>query len=95
MTFESDIGTLEYDDFEIGDIVIKKVPLLPKRGKHPVPIGPALDVDWDRPFWAVGFSDCPMCGHHVVARVEIRERRFSAACPTLDDLGIFAWGPLQ
>lgn len=95
MMFESDIGELRYDDFEVGDVVIRSVPLLPKRGKHPVPIGPAIDVDWNRPFWAVGFSECAACGHQVVARIEVREQRFSAVKPTLDEIGVMAWGVLN
>jgi hypothetical protein len=94
MSFESDIGVIEYHDFDIGDIVIKSTPLVPRRGKHPKPIGPALDVDWDRPFWAVGLARCPTCGHTVTARIEIRERRFFAVTPTLDEIDVFAWGYL-
>jgi hypothetical protein len=86
--FEADIGVLDLSTFEIGDLVIKSVP---PEGR---PIGPALDVEWERPFWAVGFGTCPQCRQDVVARIEIRDRRFSAAQPTLDTLDTFAWGYL-
>lgn len=95
MAFESDVGVLDYEVFELGDLVIKSVPLLPTHGKHPKPIGPSVDVHWERPFWAVGLAQCPNCHRDVVARVEIRDRRFSAVHPTLEDLDLFSWGAVD
>lgn len=95
MTFESDVGVLDGEAFEAGDLVIKSVPLLPVHGKHPKPVGPSLDVVWEHPFWAVGLARCPSCKRDVVARTEIRDRRFSAVQPTLEELDLFAWGPVN
>jgi hypothetical protein len=95
MVFESDIGVLGYEVFDVGDLVIKSVPLFPAHAKHHKPVGPSLNVDWDHPFWAVGLARCPSCNRDVVARVEIRDRRFSAARPTLEELDLFAWGPVD
>src|SRR5262245_24749912 len=86
--FEADIGVLDLSAFEIGDLVIKTVP---PEGR---PIGPDIDVEWERPFWAVGYGTCPHCREDVKARIEIRVRRFAAARPTLEHLGLFAWGYL-
>jgi hypothetical protein len=61
----------------------------------PKPIGPSLDVDWERPFGAVGLAQCPSCNRDVVARIEIRDRRFSAVRPSLEELDLFAWGTVD
>jgi hypothetical protein len=61
-------------------------------GRHPVPIGPAVNVDWEHPFWAAGFARCSRCGETISARVEIRERKFHAARPTMETLDVLAWG---
>lgn len=94
MSFEADIGVLEYNVYHVGDLVITRVPLLPKRGRYPKPIGPDLGVDWERPFWAVGISRCPVCRRDVFARVEIHDRRFFAVRPTPEPIDLFAWGPI-
>lgn len=94
--FEADIGTLDNDVFQIGDQVLKTVPPRPTRsGKNRIPVGPAMDVDWQRPFWAVGVARGEACGHEVVARIHVRDARFTAAIPTLDPLDVVAWGYLD
>jgi len=88
IAFEADIGVLDLTVFELGELVILTVP---PQGKA---IGPAVYVDWERPFWAVGFGICPNCKKDVTARIVIRDRRFAAANPTRENLDTFAWGQL-
>jgi hypothetical protein len=89
--FQALIGVLVYESFEIGDVVIKTVPPEPT-DEHPV--GPSVECIWERPFWATGKGWCPACHDELTARIEIRERRFSEARPTLEALDLFAWGSL-
>ena len=89
--FQSLIGVLAQESFEMGDIVIKTVPPEPT-DEHP--LGPSVECVWEQPFWATGQGWCPECYDALTARIEIRERRFSEARPTLEVLDLFAWGYL-
>jgi len=94
--FEADIGVIENAVFQIGDRVVTTVPPVPKRaGKNRIAVGPAIDVDWQRPFWAVGVAVGRACGHEVVARIHVRDGRFTAAVPTVEPLDVLAWDYLD
>ena len=95
LAFQADVGVLKWDDFEIGDLVIKEVPLLPRTEKHARPIGPSLDIDVERPFWAAGLEECPNCKRNIHARIEICDRRFSRVQVSSTPLGLFDYGQIS
>lgn len=92
MVFHAPIGVLSNELFAIGDLVVKAIP---PESTTQYSIGPSSECDWHGSFWAVGLASCARCLHNVRARIEIREQRFSAARPTLDDLDLKSWGSLD
>jgi hypothetical protein len=86
VAFQADIGTLRWDDFYIGDVVINV------GGRPAKPYGPSESCDFSRPFWATGLGTCPLCRRDLRVRIVIREGRFAEvvfpSVPDPDD----GWG---
>ena len=92
MAFHAPIGVLSNELFAVGDVVVKSIP---PESTNEYSVGPSIECDWHGSFWAVGLTSCPRCLHNLRASIEIREQRFSAVRPTLDDLDLKSWGPLD
>ena len=87
--FQARVGSLVWDDFVAGEVVIRELPL---EGRN---VGPSQDCDWTRPFWAAGITGCRHCLRDIHGRVEIRDRRFSGVVVVDKPLGMLDWGYLD
>ena len=86
--FQAWIGSLDYDRFAIGDLVLG---LQPKH-KHPQ-FGPDPTVG-EQDVWAYGLDTCDACGSDLWARIEIRDSRFHSAVLVDAVPDPYSWGLL-
>jgi hypothetical protein len=86
--FQSNAGILDLEEFQIGDLLLKK-PLSDYRGI----LSPDKKVfENNLNFWTIGLGVCPICQSDVWAKIYIEDNRFSEAKIVNEPDDIYDWG---
>jgi len=71
ISFQADIGYLDWISFEIGDESFKDKGSSKKKLVYPDP-----DIELDKAFWAYGVGECKYCGNDIYAKIYIDQGIF-------------------